>query len=68
VVKITIYKLEYSYELKQVYVLVVRSIPLWSRILLEELLVLQLVKKFPVFYKARKFITTFTAARHMSIS
>jgi hypothetical protein len=40
----------------------------WSRVLFEKLTVLQLVKKFPAFYGTRKFITTFTSARHMSLS
>ena len=31
-------------------------------------LVLQLVKKFPVFYGTRKFITVLTSARHLSLS
>ena len=66
--KISIYNSEHSYELIQVYVPAVRSILPWSRIILEMLVVLQLVKILTVFYKARKFITTFTTARHMSIS
>ena len=40
----------------------------WSRILLEKLTCPQLVKKFPEFYGTRKFITTFTNARHLSLS
>jgi hypothetical protein len=44
VVKITIYNSQYSNELIQVYVLSVRSVPPWSRILLEKIIVLQLVK------------------------
>ena len=39
----------------------------WSRVLLENLTVPQLVKKFPVFYGTRKFITAFTSARHLSL-
>ena len=38
----------------------------WSRVLLEKLTCVQLVKKFPVFYG--KFITAFTSARHLSLS
>ena len=34
---------------------------------LEELTGLQLVKKFPVFYGTRMFITSFTRARHLSL-
>jgi hypothetical protein len=40
----------------------------WSRILLEKLTGLQLVKKFPEFYGTRRFITAFTNARHLSLS
>jgi hypothetical protein len=40
----------------------------WSRVLLEKLTGLQLVKKFPAFYETRKFITTFTSTRHLSVS
>jgi hypothetical protein len=39
-----------------------------STVLLEELTVLQLVKKFPAFYGIRMFITAFTSARHLSLS
>jgi hypothetical protein len=38
-----------------------------SRVLLEKLTGLQLVKKFPAFYGTRKFITAFTNARHLSV-
>jgi hypothetical protein len=40
----------------------------WSRVLLEKLTGLQLVKKFPAFYGIRMFITAFTSARHLSLS
>ena len=40
----------------------------WSRVLLEKLPALQLVKKFPAFYRTRRFITTFTSARHLFLS
>ena len=39
-----------------------------SRFLLEKLTGFQLVKKFPAFYRTRKFITAFTFARHLSLS
>ena len=39
-----------------------------SRVLLKKLTVSQLVKKFPTFYGTRKFITTFTSARHPYLS
>ena len=40
----------------------------WCRVLLEKPTGLQLVKKFPAFYGTRRFITTFTRARHLSLS
>jgi len=39
-----------------------------SRVLLEKLTGFQLVKKFPAFYGARRFITAVTSARHLSLS
>jgi len=39
-----------------------------SRVLLEKLTGFQLVKKFPTLYGTRKFITTFTNARYLSLS
>jgi hypothetical protein len=40
----------------------------WNRVLLEKLTVSQLVKNFPAFYGTRRFIITFTSARHLSLS
>ena len=40
----------------------------WSRVLLEQLFNFQLVKQFPTFYGTQRFITTFTSARHLSLS
>ena len=40
----------------------------WSRVLLETLTGLQLVKKFPAFYGTRRFITALTSAHHLSPS
>ena len=40
----------------------------WSRVLLEKLTVLQLIKKFPTFYGTPKFITVLTSARQLSPS
>ena len=40
----------------------------WSRVLLEKLASLQLVKKFPTFYGTRRFLTALTSARHLSLS
>ena len=39
----------------------------WSRVLLEKLTGLQLVKKFPAFYGTRRFITALTSVRHLSL-
>jgi hypothetical protein len=39
----------------------------WSR-LFEKLTVAQLVKKFPTFYRTRKFITVFIAADYWTLS
>ena len=38
------------------------------RVLLEKLTGLQLVKKFPAFHGTRRFITTLTSVRHLSLS
>jgi len=40
----------------------------WSRVLLEKLASLQLVKKFPAFCGTRRFLTALTSARHLSLS
>jgi hypothetical protein len=40
----------------------------WSRGLSEKLTDTQLLKKFPAFYGARRFITAFTTACHLSLS
>ena len=40
----------------------------WCRVLLEKLTGLQLVKKFPVFYGNRRFITALTSIRQLSLS
>ena len=40
----------------------------WSRVLPEKLTRTQLVKKFSAFYGTQRFITTFTTARHLSLS
>ena len=39
----------------------------WSRVLLEKLTGSQLVKKFPIFYGTRRFITALTSIRHLSL-
>ena len=40
----------------------------WSRVPLEKLASLQLVKKLPAFYGTRRFITALTSVRHLSLS
>ena len=40
----------------------------WHRVILEKLTGLQLVKKFPAFYRTRRFIAAFTSFRHPSPS
>jgi len=40
----------------------------WSKVLLENLTGSQLVKKFPIFYGTRMFISAFTISRHLSLS
>ena len=40
----------------------------WSRVLLQKLTGLQLVKKFPTFYGTRRFVTALTSVRQLSIS
>ena len=40
----------------------------WCRVLLEKLTGLQLVKKFPAFHGTRRFITTLTSVRHLSLT
>jgi len=42
-------------------------IPL-SKVFLEKLTGFQLVKTFPTFYGTRRFITTFTSVRYLSLS
>jgi len=40
----------------------------WSRVLLEKLTGIKLVKKFSAFYGTRRFISAFTSAHHLSLS
>jgi len=48
--------------------LLIYALTLCSTVLLDKLTGLQPVKKFPAFYVTRKFITTFTSSRHLSLS
>jgi len=52
----------------QIYLYLYFQLTRWSRVLLQKLTVTQLVKKFPAFYRTRRFITVFTTARHWSLS
>jgi hypothetical protein len=52
----------------QYVVFLIHSLTPFSRVLLEKLTCIQLVKKFPAFYVTRKFITAVTSARHLSLS
>ena len=45
-----------------------QALTAWIKVLLEKLTGSQLVKKFPTFYRNRRFITAFTSARHLSLS
>ena len=45
-----------------------QSLTPWSRVLLEKLTSLQLVKKFPAFYGTWRYITALTSACHLSLS
>jgi len=62
--------LEVSGAVQHIYVIrrLNYLLPHWSRVLLEKLTSFQLVKKFPTLYGTRRFITTFTSARHLSLS
>jgi hypothetical protein len=44
------------------------KLSLWSRVLIEKLVVSQLVKKFSAFYETQQFITTFITAHHLYLS
>ena len=52
----------------QFYYYVYSLLTPWSRVLLQKLTGLQLVKKFPAFYGIRRFITALTSSRHLSLS
>jgi hypothetical protein len=50
------------------HILSVSYVTLWSKVILEKLTGFQPVKKFPVFYRTRRFITAFTSAHRLSLS
>ena len=60
--------LVHVHALISVYKVLTYLLTPWSRVLLEKLICSQLVKKFPAFFGIRRFITTFTSVRHLSIS
>ena len=62
------YKFTLTYVLTYFTYLHTYLLTIWSRVLLEKLTVSQLIKKFPAFYGTRRFITTFTSARQLSVS
>jgi len=45
-----------------------KKLTAWSRDPLEKLIVAQLVKKSPAFYRTRKFIAVFVTDSHWSLS
>ena len=51
-----------------IYILLTYLLTPWCRVLLEKLIGLQAVKKFPTFYGTRRFITVLTSVRHPSLS
>ena len=44
------------------------SLIAWNRVLLEQLIGAQLIKKFRAFYGAQNFITMFTVACHLFLT
>jgi hypothetical protein len=64
-----LFKIQFFFTPSFVSVLLTYSLhtPL-SRVLLEKLIGFQLVKKFPAFYRTRRFVTWFTSARHLPLS
>ena len=54
-------------DTKQFYVLPTHLLTAWSTVLRKKLIDSQLVNKFKAFYGTRRFITTFTRARHPSL-
>jgi len=55
----------YTYAYPNIYTYLLTP---WCKVLLEKVTGLQLVKKFPVFYGTRRFITVLTSVRHLSLS
>ena len=53
---------------KSYYYLLTYLLTPWCRVLLQQPTGLQLVKKFPAFHRKRRFITTLTSVRQLSLS
>ena len=60
----SLYRLSYLHTLNTSSLLTYLLTP-WIRVLLEKLTGFQLVKKFLSFFETRRFITSFTSARHL---
>jgi hypothetical protein len=55
-------------DIRKLHYLLTYLLTPWSRVLLEKLTGLQLVKKFPAFYGTRRFTTALTSTRHLFLS
>ena len=64
---ICMYVCIYMYMYVYIYIYTYLRTP-WCRVLLEKLIGLQLVKKFPAFRGTQRFITALTSVRHLSLS
>jgi hypothetical protein len=51
-----------------IIIIIIIIITPWSRVLLEKLTGLQLVKKFSAFYGTQRFIITFSSVHHLALS
>ena len=58
----------WKYEIKTYILTYFDLLTPWSRVILEKLTGLQLIKKLPAFDWTRRFITAFTSARQLSLS
>jgi hypothetical protein len=52
----------------RIVIFITNKLTPWNRIFLKNLIVVQLVKKFPTFYTNLRFIIIFTVAHHWSLS
>ena len=58
----------YPNDIKKYPYLLTYFLTPWCRVLVDKLIGLQLVKKFPAFHGTRRFITALTSVRHLSLS